>query len=74
MIFFNKYIEIDNEKRFGKPIIKGTRISVYDILSWLSSGMSRKDIIFDYPELTESQINACLSFAAKKEQKRLYAS
>ena len=74
MIFFNEYIEIDNKKRFGKPIIKGTRISVYDVLSWLSSGLSRKEIISDYPELSEDQINACLSFAAKKEQKHLYAS
>ncbi len=74
MIEFNKYIEINTEKRFGKPIIKGTRISVYDILSWLSNGMSRKDIISDYPELSENQINACLSFAARKEQRHLYAS
>jgi len=74
MIEFNKYIEINTEKRFGKPIIKGTRISVYDILSWLSNGMSRKDIISDYPELSENQINACLSFAARKELRHLYAS
>ncbi|MCF6357105.1 MAG: DUF433 domain-containing protein [Draconibacterium sp.] len=73
MIQFNKYIEIDSEKRFGKPIIKGTRISVYDVLSWLSNGMTRQGIIHDYPELTENQINACLSFAAKKEQRQLYA-
>ena len=44
MIKFNKYIEINMKKRFGKPIIKGTRISVYDVLSWLSCGMSRKEI------------------------------
>jgi uncharacterized protein (DUF433 family) len=65
---FNKYIEIDPEKRFGKPIIKGTRISVYDVLSWLSNGMTRKEIIRDYPELTEEMINACLSFSVKKSQ------
>ncbi len=74
MLRFNKHIEINPEKRFGKPIIKGTRISVYDVLSWLSNGMTRKEIIRDYPELTEEQINACLSFAAKKEQGQLYAS
>ena len=73
MIRFNKYIEINTEKRFGKPIIKGTRISVYDVLSWLSNGMTRKEIIADYPELNEKQINACLSFAANKERKHLYA-
>ena len=74
MIQLNKYIEINKEKRFGKPIIKGTRISVYDVLSWLSNGMTRKEIINDYPELTNNQINACLSFAAKREQNHLYAS
>jgi len=67
MIQFNKYIEINTQKRFGKPIIKGTRISVYDVLSWLSTGMTRKEIIKDYPELNENQINACLSFAANKK-------
>ena len=74
MIQFNKYIEINPEKRFGKPIIKGTRISVYDVLLWLSNGMTRKEIIADYPELNENQINACLSFAANKERRHLYAS
>ena len=74
MIQFNKYIEINTQKRFGKPIIKGTRISVYDVLSWLSTGMTRKEIIKDYPELNENQINACLSFAANKERRHLYAS
>jgi len=74
MIQLKKYIEIKTEKRFGKPIIKGTRISVYDVLSWLSNGMTRKEIISDFPELNEQQINACLSFAANKERKHLYAS
>ncbi len=69
MIQFNQYLEINSEKRFGKPIIIGTRISVYDVLSWLSNGMSRKEIITDYPELSEIQINACLSFAANKEHR-----
>lgn len=74
MIQVDKFIEINTEKRFGKPIIKGTRISVYDVLSWLSNGMTRKEIISDFPELNEQQINACLSFAANKERKHLYAS
>jgi len=62
-------IEINPEKRFGRPIIIGTRISVYDVLSWLSEGMSMNDIILDFPELTEDQIKACLSYAADKEHK-----
>ncbi len=73
MLQFSKYIEINPEKRFGKPVIKGTRISVYDVLFWLSNGMTREEIIRDYPELTGEQINACLSFAAMKEHLQLYA-
>jgi len=74
MLPFEKHIEINTEKRFGRPVIKGTRISVYDVLSWLSNGMTKEDIIKDFPELKEEQINACLAFAASKEQHYLYAS
>jgi uncharacterized protein (DUF433 family) len=66
---FSKFIEIVPDKRFGKPCIRGTRISVYDVLNWLASGMTKKDIIGDYPELSEEQINACLSFAADREHR-----
>lgn len=66
---YAEYIGIDPEKRFGKPIIIGTRISVYDVLSWLSEGMTIEDIISDFPELNEDQIKACLSYAADKEHK-----
>ena len=66
---YTEYIEINPEKRFGKPIIIGTRISVYDVLSWLAEGMTTNDIISDFPELNESQIKACLSYAADKEHK-----
>jgi len=66
---YAEYIEINPEKRFGKPIITGTRISVYDVLSWLSEGMTTSDIISDFPELNEDQIKACLSYAAGKEHK-----
>ena len=66
---YTEYIEIYPEKRFGKPIVIGTRISVYDVLSWLAEGMSFNDIILDFPELNEAQIKACLSYAADKEHK-----
>jgi uncharacterized protein (DUF433 family) len=66
---YTEYIEINPEKRFGRPIIIGTRISVYDVLSWMSEGMSVGDIISDFPELNEEQIKACLSYAADKEHK-----
>jgi uncharacterized protein (DUF433 family) len=61
------YIEINSEKRFGKPVIKGTRISVSDVLNWLANGMSREEIIEDFPELDDAHINACLYFAASRE-------
>ncbi|EKB47653.1 DUF433 domain-containing protein [Cecembia lonarensis] len=63
----SKYIEIDSEKRFGKPIIKGTRISVSDVLNWLANGMTKAEIIEDFPELNEEKINACLFFASTRE-------
>jgi uncharacterized protein (DUF433 family) len=62
-----QYIEINQENRFGKPVIKGTRISVADVLNWLANGMSRDEIIADFPELGNEQINACLFFAAFRE-------
>lgn len=67
MMNISQYIEIDPEKRFGKAIVKGTRISVADILNWLANGMTREEIIQDYPELSKEQINACLFFAASRE-------
>jgi uncharacterized protein (DUF433 family) len=68
------HIEIRPDKRFGKPCIIGTRISVYDVLNWMSNGMSKEEIISDFPELTEEMINACLAFAADKEHKLRNAS
>ena len=62
------HIEISPLKRFGKPIIVGTRISVADILNWLANGMSKNEIIEDFPELTEEKINACLLYAASREE------
>lgn len=67
-INYKEYIEVDPEIRFGKPVIKGTRITVYDILQWLASGMTHEQIISDFPQLSEKQILACLSYAANKER------
>ena len=69
MLHYSKYISIDSKVRFGKPCVKGTRISVYDVLSWFASGMTEKEILKDYPELTSEQIKACLSYAAEREHK-----
>ena len=55
-------ITIDPAKRSGKPCIRNTRITVYDVLDYLASGMSETDIIRDFPELSQDDIRACLAF------------
>ncbi len=62
-----EHIIIDPEIRFGKPCIKGTRISVGDILQWLSSGMSEQEIVEDYPEIQNVHIKAALAYAAERD-------
>jgi uncharacterized protein (DUF433 family) len=69
MINYKDYISIDPNKRFGKPLITGTRITVFDILNWLANGMSKDEILLDFPELIEQQIMACLAYAADREHK-----
>ena len=64
----SKYIVIDQGIRFGKPCIKGTRITVGDILQWLSEGISVSEILDDYPLLQEIHIQAALAFAARREE------
>ena len=66
---YKDYIEINSKVRFGKPCIRGTRISVYDVLSWLASGMSIEEILVDFPELTKEQILACLGFSADRKRR-----
>jgi len=66
---YREYIEIDPGVRFGKPCIKGSRISVYDVLGWLASGMSIEEILGDFPQLTKDKILACLAYSADKERK-----
>ena len=65
---YREYIEINSQKRFGKPCLIGSRIAVYDILQWLASGMTKNEILEDYPELNSEMINACLFFAADRTQ------
>jgi uncharacterized protein (DUF433 family) len=69
MMHYTDRILINPNIRFGRPCVKGTRISVYDILSWLASGMTNEQIVRDYPEIKEEDIKACLAFAADKEHK-----
>ena len=61
------YIGIDPQIRFGKPCIKGTRITVGDILQWLSGGMTEQEIMDDYPEIKKTHIRAALAFAAERD-------
>ena len=61
------YITIDPDIRSGKPCIKGTRITVGDILQWLASGMNIQEILDDFPILNEEHIRASLAFAANRE-------
>ncbi|NOQ16381.1 MAG: DUF433 domain-containing protein [Methyloprofundus sp.] len=69
---YKEHITIEAGKRGGKPCIRGMRISVYDILSWLAGGMTEAEIIEDYPELNHGDITACLSFAANREHNLSY--
>ena len=65
---YQNYIPIEPGKRSAKPCIRSMRITVYDVLGWLASGMSEAEILLDYPELTRDDIRACLSFAADRER------
>lgn len=66
-------ITIEPGKRGGKPCIRGMRITVADVLGWLASNMSREEILADFPELTERDIQACLQFAAQREKQTVYS-
>ena len=62
-------ISIDPRICFGKPCIRGLRITVYDVLDYMASGMSQAEILTDFPDLTETDIRACLAFAADSERR-----
>lgn len=62
-------ISVDPAVRSGKPCIKGTRITVYDVLEYMAGGMSEKEILEDFPDLTGEDIRACLAFAAARERR-----
>ena len=64
-------ITIEPGKRGGKPCIRGMRITVYDVLSYLATGMSQEELLDDFPYLTKEDILACLGYAADREQQTL---
>ena len=70
---YQDHITIEPDKRGGKPCIRGMRITVYDVLEYLASGMSEHEILKDFPDLTQEDIRACLAFAADRERKLVFA-
>ncbi|TGK54496.1 DUF433 domain-containing protein [Leptospira kanakyensis] len=73
MVDYRKYISFDNEVRGGKPCIRGMRITVYDILEYLASGMEYHEILQEFPYLTKEDILASLAFAADQNKSILVA-
>ncbi len=66
---YRKIITIEPGKRGGKPCIRGTRMTVTDVLEYLAGGMSEQEILADFPDLTTEDIRACLAFAADRERR-----
>ncbi len=71
---YRQIITIEPGKRSGKPCIRGLRITVYDVLGYLASGMTEDEILRDFPYLTRDDIRACLAYAAEREQAKLVAT
>ena len=74
MVDYKSIIKRNPNKRFGKPCVRDTRITVFDVLGWLAAGMTHDEIINDFPELTVEDIKACLAYAADREHKLKHAS
>ena len=66
---YSEITAIEPGKRGGKPCIRGLRITVYDVLEYLASGMSEDEILADFPDLRREDIRACLAFAADRERR-----
>jgi uncharacterized protein (DUF433 family) len=66
---YTEYITITPDKRSGKPCIRGTRMTVVDVLEYLAGGMSPEEIVAEFPDLSLEDIRACLAFAADRERK-----
>lgn len=62
-------IMIDQNVRFGKPCVRGTRITVGDVLSYLAAGMTEQQIVAEFNQLTHEDILACLAYAAERERR-----
>lgn len=66
---YKDIITIEPDKRSGKPCIRGTRMTVQDVLEYLAGGMSEVEILAEFPDLTAEDIRACLAYAADRERK-----
>ncbi len=67
-------ITLEAGKRGGRPCIRGMRITVYDVLSYLAAGMTVAEVLDDFPYLTQEDIQACFAFAAERERSMLVAN
>lgn len=66
---YKSRITIEPGKRGGKPCIRGLRVTVYDVLDYMASGMTPQQIVDDFPDLELDDIRACLAFAADRERR-----
>jgi uncharacterized protein (DUF433 family) len=73
LLNYKDIITIEPGKRGGRPCIRGMRITVYDVLDYLASGMTYQEILDDFPYLTMADILACLGFAAERERQTVVA-
>lgn len=71
---YKQILTLEPGKRSGKPCIRGMRITVYEVLSYLAAGMTHEEILSDFPYLTQEDILACLSYAADREKQSLIAA
>ena len=71
---YQDVIRIEEGKRGGRACVRGLRIAVGDVLGWLATGLSHEQILADFPELTESDIRACLAYAADRERRLVTAA
>ncbi len=62
-------ISIDSQIRFGKPCVRGTRITVGEVLGYLAAGGTERELFLDFPQLTHEDVLACLGFAAERERR-----
>jgi uncharacterized protein (DUF433 family) len=66
---YGEYITSEPNKRGGKPCVRGLRITVYEVLEYLASEMTEKEVLDDFPDLTREDLKACIAYAAEHEQR-----